>query len=268
MDRDVKGRPRILYVVRWIPYIPSPGGITRSFHLVRAAMEEADVTLVGAAVDPSSVRLEAMNGLCERLHLVAAPARPSSAPVRSGRPLQRFLCRVVEGLRPLVDANPYIQGQFDQDGLQRTVRDLLQTNGPYDVVIVDCTETAAIVREVLVQWGGPTIANVPDVLSIQQRRVQRIQRQQVGRRESGLHGQLVVDGLRSIKRAVARIGTWRYVRQLQAIERDLLCSYTRVVAVSEVEAAHLRRLAPDKMVDVLASGVEIDYFGAVATWPR
>jgi glycosyltransferase involved in cell wall biosynthesis len=77
-----------------------------------------------------------------------------------------------------------------------------------------------------------------------------------------------MDGLRSIKRAVARIGTWRYVRQLQAIERDLLCSYTRVVAVSEVEAAHLRRLAPDKRVDVLASGVDVAYFGAVATWPR
>jgi glycosyltransferase involved in cell wall biosynthesis len=95
-----------------------------------------------------------------------------------------------------------------------------------------------------------------------------MQRQQVGHRESGLHGQLVVDWLRSIKRAVARIGTWRYVRQLQAIERDLLCSYTRVVAVSRVEAAHLRRLAPDKSVDVLASGVDVDYFGAVATWPR
>src|SRR5919201_180426 len=268
MDRSVKGRSRILYVVRWIPYVPSPGGITRSFHLVRAAMEEADVTLVGAAVDPSSVRLEAMTGLCERIHLVPAPARPSSTPVRAGRPLRRFLCRVIDGLRPLVDANPYIQGQFDQDGLQRTVRDLLQTNGPYDVVIVDCTETAAIVREVLVQWGGPTIANMPDVLSLHQRRVQRMQRQQTGHRESGLHGQLVVDGLGSFKRAVARIGTWRYVRQLQAIERDLLCSYTRVVAVSRMEAAHLRRLAPGKRVDVLASGVDIDYFGAVATWPR
>lgn len=268
MDRGVKGRSRILYVVRWIPYIPSPGGITRSFHLVHAAMEVADVTLVGAAVDPSSVRLEAMNGLCERIHLVPAPARPSSAPERSGCPPWRLLCRVVDGLRPLVDANPYIQAQFDQDALQRTVRDLLQTNGPYDVVIVDCTETAAIVREVLVQWGGPTIANVPDVLSSHQQRVQRMQRQQVGHRESGLHGQLVVDWLRSIKRAVARIGTWRYVRQLQAIERDLLCSYTRVVAVSRVEAAHLRRLAPDKSVDVLASGVDVDYFGAVATWPR
>src|SRR5918911_1267380 len=104
MDRGVKGRSRILYVVRWIPYIPSPGGITRSFHLVRAALAEADVTLVGAAEDPASVRVEAMNSLCERIHLVPAPVRPSSTPIRAGRPLRRFLCRVIDGLRPLVDA--------------------------------------------------------------------------------------------------------------------------------------------------------------------
>src|ERR687888_166485 len=132
MDRRVHGRSRLLYIVRWIPYIPSPGGITRTFHLVHAAMEEADVTLVGAAEDPSFVRLETMSGLCEQIHLVPAPARPSSPGARSADPRPRFLCRVIDGLRPLVDANPYIKGQFDQDGLQRTVRNLLHKNGPYD----------------------------------------------------------------------------------------------------------------------------------------
>ncbi len=238
---------KILYVVRVAPYVPSPGGLTRTFHLVRAATGIADVTLLAAADDPATARLDMLAPLCARIHLVPPPTPPSAAATQA-RPLPRPLGRVAAGVRALTRANPYPQGQIDRAAVRAAVRDRLRTER-YDLVVVEYSEIAALLRDVCHAWGGPRIADLHNIDFALARRKHHLQRQQSRRRRPS-------------------IGAWRSIRQLRRIERDIIRSYTRVTAVSEVDAALLRRLAPGKTVDVVPNGVDIDYFGAVETWPR
>jgi len=237
---------RLLYVARKAPYVPSPGGLTRTFHLVRAATGVADVTLVAAADDPATARLESMETLCERVYLVPPPPSPSTAG-GTPRPLPRPFGRVAGSARALARPDPYPAGQVDRAAVRQTVRGLLGA-GRYDLAVVEYTEIVSVLREVCRDWGGPCVADLHNVDFALARRTQRLRRLRTGRRRPSL-------------------SAWRSTRQLRRIERDIVRAYTRVTAVSEADAALLRRLAPGRRVDVVPNGVDVAYFGAVEAWP-
>jgi len=232
---------RILYVARYIPCAPLSGGTIRALHLIRAASGIADVTLVGAESDPSRCDFDLVAPLIASVQLVPPlPYRDESRPM-PGLPIPlRYAYNVA---RLVTRPDPFSRLMIDREAVCRAVYDLLRSQR-VDLVVVDYTEVAAAMADVVKAWGGPSVAAVMDVLSVlEDRRQTLLLRQQVGRRRPS-------------------IAKWLAVRQLQALERRILGSYTRVAAVSEVDAVHLQRLVAGKQVAVIPNGVDVEYFGA------
>ncbi len=246
--RGSGGRPRLLYVARHIPYVPSYGGVTRSYYQLRAAAEIADVTLLGAEVSLPCAHIEAIRPFCQDIQLVP-PGRPRSSPLpsASARPLPRPRARVLDVAHNVTHVDPFSRTAFDRPAIQQAVRDLLRATS-FDAVFVDYTEIAMVLRGVVRAWGGPSIAGLMDVLSVLE-----WQRQQATRRE--------------MKRRRPSLSDWQVVHELRSIERDILRSFTRTVTVSAVDAAHLRRIAAGARIDVAPNGVDVAYFDPVASWP-
>jgi glycosyltransferase involved in cell wall biosynthesis len=63
------------------------------------------------------------------------------------------------------------------------------------------------------------------------------------------------------------ISGWRLVQQVRSLERRILCSYSRVIAVSADDVLALQRLV-SRPIDVIPNGVDLDYFGNVSPLPR
>lgn len=136
-------RPRILYVVYNVPYVPAPGGLTRTFHLVRAASGVGEVTLVGAVEPGVAVHPEAIAPYCAALHMVSVP--PPPAMPMPLRPVLRF----ARGARALLDDHaPSVLWRFDPRPLRSLVAGLLAA-APYDLVLTEHVELAAALLPVL-----------------------------------------------------------------------------------------------------------------------
>ncbi len=261
--------PRILCVVLHIPHVPSTGGMTRAFHLVRAVTDVADVTLVGAAESLTSASLDMMRPLCDRILLVPPPS-----PFRHEalEPWSRFspalVRHVLDVVRALKRVNPYTYGRYDQAAIRTAVRDLLW-QGDYDLVLVDTNELGEILQEDIVAWNGPSVALLHDVQWVQEVRSQRVRewaiQQQRLREESPIPGYAL---LRTIKRSLQRWSGRCLVLRLKAGEEAIVRTYTRVVAVSEVDAAQLESLVAGKKVDVVPNGVDVRYFSETVPGPN
>lgn len=231
-------RLRILYVTHGIPSIPAPGGATRAFHLVQAASEIADVTLLGVVEPSASPRQDAMERVCSEIHQVPAP-HPHHCVSRLWRLLPASLS---DTTRRILTVKPVVEWRFDAAPLRDAVSGLLRRRH-YDLVIVEHTEIAWALHDILREWGGATVADLHNVISAHEARVAQSEPD------------------RSLFR---RFRGRRTVRRLQALERDILRSYTRVSSVSAVDAARLQDLLPNTRIGIVPNGVDIDYFGAVS----
>lgn len=234
---------RLLYVVRHVPHVPAPGGLTRTYHLVCAAAAIAQVTLLATEYDPATDELEQMRALCEDIHFVPPPSHLRPRP----RLRRRSLARGLGVVQALTRPDPYAKIPTNRAALRAMVRESLQS-GRYDMMVAEYTDLAMLLCDEVTAWGGPAVANLYDLDSMLQRRTQRLRREESGRRRPSLSG-------------------WQLVRRLEGIERDILRSYTGVTAVSRQDAALLRRLASRATVGLVPNGVDTEYFGAVASWP-
>lgn len=234
-------RPRILYVVYNVPHVPAPGGLTRAFHLVRAAAGVGEVTLAGAVEPDVAIHPEAIAPYCRALHLAPAPPLPS--PPAPLRPVAR-LARAAQAL--LDDHAPEVLWRFDPRPLRALVAGLLSATAmPFDLVLTEHVELAAALLPVLRAHPVPAaLADLHNVLSVHQERTARMER-------PGPRGAL----RRGDRIAIARIRTQ---------ERRLLRGYTQITAVSGADAARLRQIVPSARVAVVPNGVDAGYFGAVA----
>src|SRR5579872_3992534 len=98
-------RPRVLYVVRHVPYVPGNGGVTRTDHLFKAATRAARVSLLAAQEHPPSARLDMMMPLCEDIVMVPRPEYiPPAPPGRVGR--------AARDIGSLLRSDPYPAHQF------------------------------------------------------------------------------------------------------------------------------------------------------------
>jgi len=239
-----EARPRILYIVRSIPYLPSQGGLTRAYHMVRAATEVGDVTLVGAAEEIETARLDMMQPLCQEIHLVPHPGMDGRS--RSGpRAVVSGIAWSLNSVRSMLGNDPFPEAEFDRAALRTRVTAILATSR-FDLVVVEHSELASILGGELQTWGGPRAADLHNAMYLLTQRRRRLQ--EVGRRRPSVSG-------------------WRLVQQVRAREREIVRSYSRVIAVSEIDRAALQRLVPRKPVDVIPNGVDVEYFGAVGSSP-
>jgi len=232
----------VLYVARYLPYLPADGSLTRTFHLVRAASEVASVSLVGASHDPMNPRLDLVQHFCEQIHLL--DSRLDSTP----RTLSRLagVARKLESryplARPLGYAASWARGQRQKRSVMRylersgtgVVADLL-SDGLYDLVVVEHSELAGMLVDVVRAWGGRCVADLHRVMWLAH----------------------LAESNAPSERAL--------VRELEETERRIVASYTRVTVTSAAEAARLEPLVPGTQVDVVPNGVDIGYFGAVRT---
>ena len=232
----------MLYVARYLPYLPADGSLTRTFHLVRAASEVASVSLVGASHDPMNPRLDLVQHFCEQIHLL--DSRLDSTP----RTLSRLagVARKLESryplARPLGYAASWARGQRQKRSVMRylersgtgVVADLL-SDGLYDLVVVEHSELAGMLVDVVRAWGGRCVADLHRVMWLAH----------------------LAESNAPSERAL--------VRELEETERRIVASYTRVTVTSAAEAARLEPLVPGTQVDVVPNGVDIGYFGAVRT---
>lgn len=240
--------PRILYVVHLIPYVPGPGGETRTFHLLRAVTRMARVTLV--AVDGATSRADgvAITALCEDVHVVPPlPERPTP-PAPSGR-VAGGAVRLSRSARSLLRSDPFPVGWLNHAALHRIVSALLATRR-FDLVVVEHTDAAVSLEGLLRVWGGPCVSMLHDALSLLEQRRQALRKERSGRRRPSLSGVLAVGRLR-------------------AVERRVLRSYTITVVVSDLDAAVLARLlaAASDRLRVLPNGVDLPYFAATMHLP-
>src|SRR5579884_1624449 len=145
-------RPHLLYVVNGIPHVPAPGGPTRAFHLVRAAAEAGEVTLVAVVEGDATPDSAPIAECCDRIEFVPAPP-PLAADSGPG----------------LIGDAPSVLWRFDPRPLRAAVANLLRTQH-VDLLIVEHTELAAALAPLQRQWGGPSLADLHNVLSVHQRR--------------------------------------------------------------------------------------------------
>jgi len=215
--------PRVLYVVHGAPHVPAPGGPTRTYHLLRQLARAAEVTAL-CVLEPS-VRGEtaAIDSFCRRVDTVPAPA------VRSchGWP-ERLLCA----------SRPTVLWRFDPKPVREAMHRLL-CRGCFDAVVVEHTELAYALADIVGRWGGVSVADLHNVLSVHEERSENV---------AGSDA----------------VGTWMRVRRVRAIERAILRAYSTVSCVSETDREHLQRLEPGANVRVVRNGVDIRYFGAVS----
>jgi polysaccharide biosynthesis protein PslH len=244
-------RPRVLYVVRYLPYVPSPGYLTRTFHLVRAAAQVADLSLIGAPHDPLHARVKPLFDMCADVHVLDVP--PGAPPpfintlihraraVHARYPAARPLGTLLQRASALREKYQGLQ-EVDYSGLDKTVTRLLGKQR-YDLVVVEHDDIADMLSDTLKAWGGPRIADLHSVMSVQKRRLE-INR---GREETSLSP---------------------LVLKVQAAERRILQSYDRVTVVSEADGAEFRQICLEARIEVVPNGVDVDYFGAVDIWRR
>lgn len=231
---------RLLYVTNGVPYVPSTGGPTRAYHLLRAAAGLGPVTLLGVGKDEAEPRHASGRALCETVELVPAhhlPYRYQALP-QPFRPAARRLDH-------LIAARPAVQWRFDAEPLRTAVRRRLASNR-YDLVIAEHTEIGWALRDILQAWGGPTLADLHNVLSVHESRV----------------------GVSTARGIGATVQQWRRIRRLQRIESAILTSYTRTTAVSDVDAGYLKQLTVSGLIEVVPNGVDLAYFGRLAECPE
>lgn len=245
--------PRLLYVVYNVPHVPATGAFTRAYHLVQAAARVGRLTLLGV-VEPElpaqPEHIAALAPISERVETVAAPPL---APTRLPRPLATARRHANDWL----GREPSILWRFDTRPLRDRVAVLLAT-GQYDLVIVEHTEMAAALRPVVQAWGGASLADLHNLLSVHQRRVAALE-QLTG---AGDRNVAVRDNSHPLPP-----GERRAVRRLEAVEREIARGYSRVTTCSRFDAAQLAARTIDARIGVIPNGVDCAYFRPVATQP-
>jgi len=238
-ERDgVNVRPHVLFVVRHLPYVPSYGSLTRTFQFVRAVAEIADVSIVGAAHDPLHPRTEMLESFCRAMYVL--PVAPGGPPaginnlihrlreIDQRHRLARPLGYALDAASALRSRNAAMQA-VDYSGLAARVSGLLDSMS-YDALIVEHTDIAALLLPVVKKFLIPCIADLHAVMHVHE------QRAQTGRSDHAA------------------------VQRLELAERQILDLYTRVIAVSDLDASFLHRLVPSSAIEAIPTAVDAEYF--------
>jgi polysaccharide biosynthesis protein PslH len=240
----------ILYIARFLPYIPSSGGLTRAFHLVSAAASVGDVTILGAIDVPGSPQQSSIYDVCS--HVEVLPAGPRALPgplpalvdwVRANEgknAIAQYAGRLIAFGRSRRHVHPDMLEAFQ---LTRSAEmERLTRARHFHVVVAEHSQIAWSVRSAVKNWGGPSVADIIDVRHIYEARKQELR-----------HG--------SRSRVPAK--DLDFIRQFEDLEKDVISSFDRSLAMSEPDSEHLRKLAPDAVIEVVPNGVDVDYFSAM-----
>ena len=220
---------KVLYLAPQLPWPLDQGARIRNYYLLRALAAEHSVDLLcldgGRATTPATdLDIGPLVELCRRVEVFPAPARRRAARLRT-------LVR-----SPLPD----LAHRAWQPALARRLRDLL-AGEPYDVAQLSSLEMIPY-RRLLAGGRRPRV--VFDDLNA----------------EYQLQRRACLTDLGQPRRWHAALYSAVQWRRLRAYEGRVCREADTVIAVSDTDAAHLRRLAPAARLLVLPNGVDTTAF--------
>jgi len=212
---------RILYLTSELPYPPEQGGSLRSYHLIRYAATHHAVSLLSFAERPRET--DPLEKVCERVLTVPTPHRSTTDRLRT----------LLLSLRP--DMAGRLASPTYAQALHHTV-----TTYPFDYVQAQSIEMAPyglMVQDWLGDEGPKLIFDDFNAEYLLQRRALQADSRDPRRWPNALYSVL----------------QWQRLRRF---EREVCQRAHQVIAVSDADAAALRRLDPDLSPVVIPNGVE------------
>jgi glycosyltransferase involved in cell wall biosynthesis len=216
---------RILTLALGIPFPPLGGGLTRTFHLLKALAAHHQVTLAGFTygephdVPPYPIRLEKV------------PWEWSEAYREMTGPDADASRRAYERLT-YDDPQPWFVSVMDPAAMEEALARLLRE--PFDLVLLEGTPLARFLP--VLPAGIPCVLDLFDIHS------------EMARRAGASAG------------ADERRAATREAERTLAFERDAVSRCSACLAVSEQDAAAARTLLGATAVQVVPNGVDTSYF--------
>lgn len=236
---------RILSLAREFPFFPGGhGGNTRAFCLLRELARTHDVTVVTNVCAPRHVEaVEVLKRHTENLFYYrdpaasaasdhGAPAQPS--PGRGARGGAIAALRTLRNTATALPGEARLWGREGYENIRPAVEQALRA-GPYDLLQIEYSENADWVREV--PFVGPKVLVVADVKSV------------VWWRRF-----CAAPTLR------ARLAAFAEMLRFLRFERRACGQFDLLVAMSESDREHLRRLTGHPNILVIPNGVDLGYF--------
>ena len=235
-------RRRILLLTPQLPYPPHQGTAIRNWHILQHVAQRHDVDLLSFATRPDAA-LEAagpLRVLVNRLTVVPAPRRTR-------------LRRLVDLVRGRADMT---QRLASREFIERLAVSLAHG---YDVVQAEGIEMAPYLTHIR-RWRSVKSQRRPtDDWTATGGEGRRLV-YDAHNAEALLQQRNYLTDVRRPRRWVAALYSLIQWRRLAQVEAHLLDGVDRVIAVSEADAAALRRLAPDVQPLVVPNGVDTAFY--------
>jgi polysaccharide biosynthesis protein PslH len=218
---------KVLWLSQNLPYPPKTGVLQRNYNLIREASTFADVHLVAIVKEDilptfdETVATRELQKLCKTV-------TPVHLPIEKSRGV--FL-RLV--LKSLFTTTPFTANWTESTEL-RSALEGAAARGPYDMVFFD-TISLAPYRPLMKAW--PTALNHHNI-------------------ESHLFDRRVAYETNALKRFYFAMEA----RKLRAYEAAVASEFDTNLVVSRLDGDRLKEICPAATTDVLANGVDVDYF--------
>lgn len=216
---------RIAFVSARVPYPLHTGGRIRTYHLLKAAADVHDVTLITAVEGAEEVAsLAVLRDVLPGVHaqVVRIPRRNAVGP------------RLRRAARSPFDPLPFAWTGFRDHRFIRNVAAVLE-RGAFDLVHCDHVQVA----HALPPSGTPRLLDAHNV-------------------EHVVLSRLADNERRPWRRALMR---WQ-ARKTRRIETTTYASFDHCIAVSGIDRARIEALAPRLRVSVVPNGVDVKAFAA------
>lgn len=226
---------KVLWISHNVPYPPKTGVLQRNYNLLREASRHADIYLVAILKEdilPGRYDLDAarheLGKLCRQIEIVELP-------VESSRWLLYWLA-----VKSLFTAFPLSVNWVGSPKMRDTILQLSKANR-FDIVHFDTISLAEYRHNVT---GRATVLNHHNIEShLLQRRID-FEQNPLKRFYYGLEA-----------------------RKLEHYEQTVCGRFDTNFTVSSLDGERLLTIAPDAQFDVIANGVDTDYFTAVEEEP-
>jgi glycosyltransferase involved in cell wall biosynthesis len=219
---------RILWLSHFVPYPPKGGPFQRSYNLLREVSRHNDVYLLAMRhkksthpVGESQKAKQELGSFCTEIHVEDISSRTS--------PWEMYTI----ALKTLFSKYPFNVEVFKSEGFRKHLKELL-TKVKFDVIHFDTIGLAYYLQD---SGLTPKVLNHHDIESFRMRR-------RIGNEKNPLRKLYLV--LEASKLAL--------------FERKNCHLFNMNIAVSELDKDRLQDIAPDSSVEIVANGVDTDYF--------
>jgi glycosyltransferase involved in cell wall biosynthesis len=248
---------RVLLLARDLPFFPGGhGGNTRTFSLIRALSPRHRFTIVTNVYTAAhEAAAQELGRLVERVTYYRDPAvdaAPPPAPASPQPPWKRAFNSFRRNPAHVVAAGvTYARARLSWLPREASLWELSFANlrpalqdalarGPYDLLQIECSDNARWVTHFA--FRGPKVLVVQDVKTVVWRRRLR--------------------SASSLRQRWQALGEWA---RFALYERRYLRQFDALLAMSEIDREHLRRLTRHPHIAVVPNGVDLAYYAPSAT---